>query len=260
MRAHQFITEGGNVFKNTEGAELTRRISRKEIPGTISWLESITGLDLSQERDESDVPVKWLGTTGRKADSGDLDLSVDAREATKEGLVKILTSWCLKQGIPADQIRNRPKTKAAPAFKTGWIDLTGDSVHFRTPINGDPANGFAQTDFMFSEDPTWQQYAMRGGVEGSQYKGMHRQIMMASIARAQGYKYSYKNGLSNETTGETTKNPDEIAGILLGPGAAARDTYTVDTILKRIRNRPDYEQLVAGARETLGREGVELPT
>ena len=259
MRAHQFITEGGNVFKNTEGAELTRRITRKEIPSTISWLESITGIDLSKERDDSNIPVKWLGTTGRKSDSGDLDLSIDEREVSKEGLVQILTNWCLKQGIAATQIRNRSKTKAAPAFKEGWIDLTGDSVHFRTPINGDPANGFVQTDFMFSEDPVWQQYSMRGGVEGSQYKGMHRQVLLSSIARAQGYKYSYKNGVSDEKTGEITKNPAEIAIKLLGPGSSVQDTYNVDAIINRIRNRPDYEELVAAARETLAKEGLKLP-
>jgi hypothetical protein len=100
---------------------------------------------------------------------------------------------------------------------------------------------------------------MRGGVEGSQYKGMHRQVLLSSIARAQGYKYSYKNGVSDEKTGEITKNPAEIAIKLLGPGSSVQDTYNVDAIINRIRNRPDYEELVAAARETLAKEGLKLP-
>ena len=91
---HNNLLEGGNVFKTLDKQPLTQRIATKDVPATVDFLEKITGLDFTKELDPDDKkPVKWLGTTGRKEDpdgtfdlnsSGDLDLSVDAREITKE--------------------------------------------------------------------------------------------------------------------------------------------------------------------------------
>lgn len=249
------LFEGGNIFKDANG-ELTRRITRSEIPTTIQWLEQITGLDFTMDKDEEEVPIKWLGTTGRKADSGDLDLSVDEREISKEELKSKLVAWAQSQGIPDKEILN---TKT---YRAGWIQLTGDSVHFKTPINGDPKNGFAQTDFMFSADPAWQQGSMLGGREGSPFKGEHRHILLASIARARGYKYSYKNGLMDPETNTTLPNGKDfnfIAKTLLGQTATVKDTRSVEAILDFIKKLPNYNELVANAKETLGKQGIELP-
>jgi hypothetical protein len=50
----------------------------------------------------------------------------------------------------------------------------------------------------------------------SAYKGVHRAILLASIAKAQGMKWSYKNGLVDRESNETiTKNPAEIAQNLI---------------------------------------------
>jgi hypothetical protein len=249
------LFEGGNIFKDANG-EQTRRINKSEIPTTIQWLETITGLDFTMDKDEDEVPIKWLGTTGRKESSGDLDLSVDETQVSKDQLKTKLIAWCKSQGIPDAEILNTKTNRA------GWIQLTGDSVHFKTPINGDVKNGFAQTDFMFSADPSWQQGSMLGGKEGSEFKGEHRHILLASIARARGYKYSYKNGLMDPETNATLPNGKDfnfIAKTLLGQTATVRDTRSVEAILEFIMKLPNYEELIAGARETLGRSGIELP-
>ena len=80
------LLEGGNVFKDAQGRPLTQRIKQGDIASTVAWLETVTGLDLSHDRDEAGIPVKWLGSTGKKPDSGDLDLAVDANEITKAEL------------------------------------------------------------------------------------------------------------------------------------------------------------------------------
>lgn len=232
------LFEGGNVFKGADKEPLTRRIKREEIPSTIAYLEKETGIDFSMDKDEEGVPVKWLGTTGRKTDSGDLDLSVDANEIDKKELA----------------------AKLVAAFGKDSVKLSGDSVHLKTPINGDPANGFAQTDFMFSDDPSWQQFSVRGGLPDSPYKGEHRHILLSSIARAKGFKYSYKNGLMDpETDTVITKDPNKMAKDLLGQTATANDLKSVESILSYIKKLPNYEELVSAARETLGKQGVELP-
>lgn len=232
------LFEGGNVFKGPDKEPLTRRIKREEIPGTIAYLEKEIGVDFSMDKDEEGVPVKWLGTTGRKADSGDLDLSVDANEIDKKDFA----------------------AKLIAIFGKDSVKLSGDSVHLKTPINGDPNNGFAQTDFMFSDDPTWQQFSVRGGLPDSPYKGEHRHILLSSIARARGLKYSYKNGLMDPETDTTiTKDPNKMAKDLLGQTATANDIKSVESITAYIKKLPNYEELVASARETLGKQGVELP-
>lgn len=224
------IFEGGNVFKDPKGAPATERISRENVVPTVQWLEQLTGLNLQDN---------MLGSTGRAATSGDLDLGVDSTKVSKDVLIKQL----LKRGVKAEDIKK-----------------SGDAVHVKTPILGDASNGFVQTDFMFSDNPTLQQFALLGGAEGSQFKGQHRAVLLASIAKAQNMKWSPKFGLVDRETNEViSDDPKEIAVRLLGQGHTPKNLSTVETIIKAIKNRPDFEQLVADAKETLARDNLVLP-
>jgi hypothetical protein len=234
------LFEGGNVFKGPDKEPLTRRIKREEIPTTIAFLEKETGVDFTLDKDEAGVPIKWLGTTGRKADSGDLDLSVDANELDKKEFAQKLIS----------------------VFGKDSVKLSGDNVHLKTPINGDPSNGFAQTDFMFSANPKFQQGSMLGGIQDSPYRGEHRHILLSSIARARSLKYSPKHGLVDPETNEPIPQGDDwnvIAKKLLGQSATVKDIRSVESIISYIKKLPNYEELIAAAQETLGRSGIELP-
>jgi hypothetical protein len=242
------ILEGGNVFKGPDKQPLTQRIATADVEETVVYIEKITGLDFTKEKDLDDKkPVKWLGTTGRKEDadgtfeknsSGDLDLSVDANEVDKKSFADKLISQFGKENVK----------------------LSGDNVHWKVPIKGDPANGFVQADFMFSANPQFQQGSMIGGQ--GEFRGEHRHILLSSIARARGMKYSPKHGLLNSQTDELLPNGNDwntIAKELLGQTATVKDIRSVDSILNYIKKLPNYEELVASARETLGRSGIELP-
>ncbi len=259
------LLEGGNVFKTADKQPLTQRIATEDVPTTVDFIEKITGLDFTEEKDPEDgKPVKWLGSTGRKEDSdgtfelnssGDLDLSVDAREITKEDLIQKLFDWCIANGISEEDIFNKGTKKT-----DGWIKDAGDNVHFRTPINGDQENGFVQSDFMITSNPKFQQGSMIGG--NKNYRGEHRHIVLSSIARSKGIKYSPKFGLIDPETNEVLPNGDDwnsIAKILLGQSASVKDIRNVNTILDYIIKLPNYEELVAAARDTLDRDGVSLP-
>ena len=224
------LFEGGNVFKDPKGAPATERISRENVVATVQWLEKLTGLNLVDN---------MLGTTGKAASSGDLDLGVDSTKVTKDVLIKQLQ----KRGVKNDDIKK-----------------SGDIVHFKTPILGDPSNGYVQTDFMFSASPEFQHFYYQGGAEGSQFKGSHRNILMASLAKAQNMKFSPKHGLLDRATNEPiTQNPNEIAEKLLGQGHTPKDLATVETIIKAIKDRPDFENLIASAKEDFARDNIQLP-
>ena len=237
------LLEGGNVFKDAEGKPVTRRIQQSEIPGTVQWLEKVTGLDLSQDRDDAGVPIKWLGSTGKKSDSGDLDLAVDANSTTKAELKGVLDAWAK---------RNNQDPKE-------WTKLTGEAVHFKTPIKGDPTLGYVQTDFMFMPNMEWGTFWLGGGT-GSAYKGMYRNILMSSIAKALGLKASAKGIISRQTDGVITLDPDEAAGILLSPNLKNRaNLKTVESIYKALAMDPNRDAKLADFREYLSREGVKEP-
>jgi hypothetical protein len=219
------LYEGGNVFKLTDGQPATTRISRENVVPTVQWLEQLTGLNLVDN---------MLGSTGRKETSGDLDLGIDETKITKDVLIQQL----LKRGVKAEDIKK-----------------SGDSVHVKTPILGDKSNGYVQTDFMFG-DPEFQKFALNTGE--SDYKGVHRALLLASIAKAQGMKWSYKNGLVDRETNEIiTKNPAEIAEKLINGTTA--DLSSVESIVKKIKARSDYEELVKDARDAFERDKLTLP-
>jgi hypothetical protein len=83
-------------------------------------------------------------------------------------------------------------------------------------------------------------------------------LLLASIAKAQGMKWSYKNGLVNRETNEIiSQNPTEIAQKLINGTPA--DLESVETIVAKIKPRADYEQLTADAREAFARDNLSLP-
>ena len=196
------LLEGGNVFKNEKGEPLTQRINLADVKPTVKWLEGLTGLNLVDN---------MLGSTGRKATSGDLDLGVDDTKIDKATLINVM----MRKGVKAEDLRK-----------------SGDSVHYKAPILGEPSNGYVQVDFMFG-DPKWQQFSLTGSPEGSPFKGLHRHILLSSIAKQLGLKWSQKYGLISRASNEViTKDPAEIADKLLG--GTVKDMQSVESIINKL--------------------------
>ena len=255
--ARQILSEGGNVFKAKDGTPMTQRINQADVPATIKWLEKITGLDLTGETiDKGGVPIHWLGSTGRKPTSGDLDLVVLTTDATKEQVAAKLGAWARSQGVGDNDIFNKGKDK-----NDGWIKMAGE-VHFRAPIAGNPKNGFVQADFNFfpsAELRDWATFYMAGTSE--KFKGVHRNVLLSSLAKFQGLKVG-ANGMIDRTTNEPVKNgldPDYVARVILNKKATRQDLSTVETIFKALEKDPQRDAKLADFVGYAEREGLTLP-
>lgn len=242
------ILEGGNIFKEDSGTPSTQRILKVDVAPTIKWLEQITGLPLLNNK---------LGTTGLKESSGDLDLAVDATKVSKDELIAQLMSWVEQNVDPATENLD----------KNSWVKKSGINVHFKTPIRGDLSKGFVQTDFMFG-DPEWLKFTMKGSARDSEFKGMHRAILLSSIAKAHNLKMSPKFGLVDRETNSPIKNardPKTIALVLLGDKATTEDIADVESIMDFLRKHvktkdPEkYESMIADATESFSKMGLALP-
>lgn len=225
------LLEGGNVFKNADGSEATQRINQADIRPTVAWLEQLTGLPLLDN---------MLGSTGKKPSSGDLDLAVDANNTSKDQLVAHLTRWVQSHGEDPKQ----------------WVKKSGISVHFKTPINGRPAAGFVQTDFMFVTDVSFSKFIITAPPD-SAYRGQDRNILINSIAKAMGYKLNQTAGIMDRATNQLIANdPDKIAKILLNQRATRDDLHSVETILAALKNDRNRDAKLADAREHFARAGI----
>jgi hypothetical protein len=229
------LLEGGNVFKDAQGQPLTQRIDLADVPATIAWIEKISGIKFPQDR--------WIGSTGRKPTSGDLDLAVDVNEFSKEDVVSRLMPFVTAQQEDAKS----------------WIKKGGE-VHLRTPIGGNPANGYVQTDFMFFPNVDWGTFYYAGG-EDSAYKGMNRNVLMSSIAKQLGLKIG-ANGMFSRATNQLVPNgldPDYVAQTLLGPTATRNNLRNVESIYAALAKDQQRDAKLADFREYLKREGLNEP-
>jgi hypothetical protein len=227
------LNEGGNVFKDADGKSLTQRIGQTDVKPTLAWLEELLpGLDLQNNT---------LGSTGIKDTSGDLDIAVDSSQVTKEQLTAQLARWAQSQGLKPEE----------------WIRKSGTAVHFRTPINGRPDQGFVQTDFMFLQNVPWSKFVLGAMPADSKYKGRERNVLMNSIAKSMGYKLNQIAGIADRETNEIiTDDPDQVAKMLLNKTATRQDLASVESILQAISTDPQREAKLADFREHMKREGL----
>ena len=227
------LLEGGNVFKDVDGNPLTGRINQADIPQTVAWVERLTGVEFPKER--------WLGSTGKKPTSGDLDLAVDASAISKDELAAKLLQWATANKL-------NPKD---------WVKKAGE-VHLRTPIAGQPKNGFVQTDFMFFPDLDWGTFYYSQGAN-SAYKGMNRAVLMSSIAKYLGLKVGANGVFSRATNELVSTDADQLAQWILGKGRTRKDLSTVETIYAALARDPERDAKLKDFRDYLAREGLKEP-
>ena len=244
MKSLRTLLEGGNVFKDADGQLLTQRINQSDVPATVAWLEQLTGLDFTTDiNQDTKKPRRWLGSTGKAATSGDLDLAVDLNDISKDQLAAKLMQWIVGHKLPPAE----------------WIKKAGE-VHLRTPIQGRPELGYVQTDFMFFPNLDWGTFFYSGG-EDSSYKGMNRNVLMSSIAKPLGLKVG-ANGMFSRATNQLVDggmDPDYVAQALLGPRATRENLKNVESIFAALAKDRDKEAKVKDFRDYLNKEGLQQP-
>ena len=256
---------GGNVFKDANGNPLTRRINRVDVPTTIKWLEQITGLSLKETAGS---------TGGNSADCGDLDFILDANVITKEAVIGVLTNWCKQQGVAENEIANQGRK-----YRGGYIAQTGIEVHFRAPINGNPANGYVQSDFNFVNKLHWTKFMLAPMPAGSEYKGVDRAVLFNSIGKTLGVKVNVISGVHARDTDElvtndpakmahiffdgltdelVTDDPGKMAEMFL-PAGTVRDLAGVESTISALRNDPQRDAKLKDFTDYLSKSGRQLP-
>jgi len=111
---------------------------------------------------------------------------------------------------------------------------------------------------MFMPNLEWGTFWLGGGA-GSAYKGVFRNVLMSSIAKALGLKASAKGIVSRQTDRVVTMDPDQAAGLLLAPQYKRNQLMTVENIYKALAMDPDRDAKLADFRDYISREGVKEP-
>ena len=227
------LFEGGNVFKDADGRAVTQRINQADVKPTLAWLEQLVpGLDLLNNT---------LGSTGIKDTSGDLDIAVDSNQVTKEQLQQQLEQWAISHGFKPQE----------------WVKKSGTAVHFKTPINGNPAQGFVQTDFMLMNNVPWSKFVLGAMPADSKYKGRERNVLMNSLAKSMGYKLNQIAGIADRATNKLiTDDPDRVAKLLLNRTATRQDLASVESILQALSTDPQRDTKLADFKQHMEREGL----
>lgn len=232
---------GGAAFKGPDGEPLTTEIMLEEVRPTLaSLLRDVlkpVGIDAF-------VP---LGSTGKKARSGDLDIAVGP--------------------IPMDD------PKAAKAIKDALLSniksivgpdramLLGQNIAIMVPIAGSP-DRFVQVDMMLSGNPNLTGWLMSGVGEG--VKGVYRNLMLAYLASVKSKEsggatkitISFPGGIQVTQDGvvtvKRTEDPETIISVLGIPASPSEITRFEDLISILI-NDPVFSRYLPGFEDYIAR-------
>lgn len=205
---------GGNVFQGT--SDFDHKVV-DEILGVVNKSLAGTGIEA--------IPVGSAATPKPGKRSGDMDVIVDQGAVLnyfdvrdpKAGR-KMLNDYISGKGLDTAQ--------------------SGINVHVRVPVGSESH----QVDIMVVDNaPTVAKFHTHEIPDGSPYKGKHKQLLMALLAKDKNMMWSAWQGLfSRNEAGKKgdliTSDLDEIAQSLLGSDATSRDLGSVESILKKLPN------------------------
>jgi len=231
------LKEGGNVFKNAN----VGKIKKENIYSTIDAFIEELGRIFPNAKEEL-TKNEPLGSVGKKPESGDIDLAMDASSFFKKDGTPKFDIWEIEpnkhqelvQKIAARAKTASPQQTSLRAFleliadkieeKTSIMSVDkksagGGSLHFLFPQHGPdgkvlepPVN--AQIDIMVG-NLDWLKFSYYSDVYSGNVKGLHRTQLMLATFGAKGYTFVHGSGIKNRETNEVEANTPEEAIRLL---------------------------------------------
>jgi hypothetical protein len=225
-----FIKEGGNVFKNSEYD--SQDILLANISPTLKkFVEDLSKLFPNKRASFAGLTNKsnWLGSTGNKPQSGDVDIAYSSEHFFKDGQADV-EGWGIDQN-EYTQLYEKNK-KAARSATDDQIQLksliqlivkkinsaggdlfTSDkasgagSIHFSYPQytkSGEKLGARAQLDIDIG-DMDWLKFRYNSELpkDNPNIKGLHRGQLMLAMFAALGYTFKSGRGFIRKETGET---------------------------------------------------------
>jgi len=232
------IKEGGNVFKNSEYD--AQNILLNNIQPTVNkFAEDLGKLFPSKRISFKELTDKnnWLGSTGRKPESGDVDLAytsdnffINGKPDTKgweldenefntlyEKLKKasrVATVEQIQIKALVQLIVKKINSNGGDLFASDKASGAG-SIHFSYPQytpSGEKLNTRAQLDLDIG-DMDWLKFRFNSELpkEDPQIKGLHRGQLMLAMFAATGYTFKSGKGFVRKDTGEIIADKPQSA-------------------------------------------------
>ena len=216
------LNEGGNIFQGT--ADFDQKI----IPDMMKQINKVMKVTGAKA-----LPIGSGATPTPGKLSGDLDMIVDAGTVLKH--------------FKSPDVKTA-KIELEKIFQAAGFETrkSGQIVHVKTNIGGTGQ----QVDIMVVDNgETAQKFHVHDLPKGSLYKGVHKQIMIADLAKVKttdehpnGMKWSAYKGLVDRETNELISSDlNQVAKILLNPKAKAADLGSVESIVKA---QPEAQAIV----------------
>lgn len=285
----QFLIEGGNALAKYG----VQRAMKSDIEAALKFVAGTTDIPIEQLKGNLLGSTK-LTYTGKRKDSGDIDIAVVASDFAPEE-------------VNSDMLK---ATNSEGGYNSGT--KVGS---YAVPVNGKKV----QVDLMFVGDGKWANwiYSSSHG-DKSKYPGSVRNIILftalahtqekgkdfvirdkdgKSVVRASksitmdaGMKRMFKMAKFNDKTGtynktvasvsadeieehlkkigknikfskdlEKTSNPDDVARFIFGPRVKASDLDTAEEVIKQVKKLPNAREILSASKSELTRLGMEVP-
>ena len=218
------LTEGGNVFANATAFD------HKDVPAILKTVNSAlrgTGIEV--------IPVGSAATPVPGKQSGDMDVLAD--EATVMHYFKAKDAKTARKALN-DYIKSKGLDTAQ----------TGINVHVNVPVGQE----HHQVDIMVTANANQiAKFHTHNIPQGSPYKGVNKQLLMAFLAKDKGYMWSAWQGLfaREPSTGKkadfVTDDLAKIAEILTGKSDPSV-LGSVESILSALPQQQAAELLARG--------------
>ena len=209
------IKEGGNIVPNAQP------IKKEDFPKAIEVLKSLI---------PANIELLPIGSAGKKDVSSDIDTLIDAEQ--------------LMAAYPnAKDLKSARQALEADIKSKGYFaSRSGVSVHVGVPV-GDIV---VQADIMAVEKAKsaaplhthdYTDSTMKGGTLHAIWADLAN---MSSVPGHESLMMSPYKGLVDRTTKElVSSDKDEIASIIIGPGATAKDMGNPKAVINALQKFPD---------------------
>lgn len=182
---------GGNAFPNLTVV----RVRREYIAATLDHVaDQLAFPGLTRNYMDENL----LGSAGKQATSGDLDVALNSRRPQFVGEpdlpvfdLRALAARC-REVLPDGHVQTR--TLGADFFCTAW------------PVAGDPQKGYVQVDFMLG-DPRWLKFSHWSPGDKSEFKGVALSTLWGVMAKMRKDFEAFDDGSFN--MGDQPWNPED---------------------------------------------------